>query len=54
VVPPPLDVLVVPEGVLPVATPPRYQEPMSVRLPFWSRKAAFGPTFETGERKEPK
>lgn len=41
-------------GSFPVAAPPRYQLPISVRRPSWVNIAALGPTFETEERKEPK
>ena len=41
-------------GMLPVASPPRYHEPMSVKFPSEVRNAAFGPTFETEDLKPPK
>ena len=43
-----------PFGMLPVPGNPRYQAPMSVNWPFWVNMAAFGPTFDTSDRKEPK
>lgn len=43
-----------PCGVLPVAVPPRYQLPMSVKSPFSVNIAAFGPTLETLLRNDPK
>lgn len=42
------------DGTLPVATPPRYQDPMSVSFPFCVRKGELGPTLETSDRKAPK
>ena len=43
-----------PFGLLLVAEPPRYQLPISVSLPSCVSIAAFGPTFETSLRKDPK
>ncbi|KAL8626405.1 hypothetical protein Q9189_007905, partial [Teloschistes chrysophthalmus] len=43
-----------PWGVLPVAVPPKYQLPMSVKSPFSVNIAAFGPTLETLLRNDPK
>jgi hypothetical protein len=41
-------------GMFFVSTPPMYQDPISVSLPSCVSIAAFGPTFETEERKAPK
>jgi hypothetical protein len=41
-------------GMFFVAPPPKYQDPIEVKRPFESSIAAFGPIFETDERKEPK
>ena len=43
-----------PSGTLPVAVPPKYQLPISVKSPFWVNIAALGPTFEALLRKDPK
>jgi hypothetical protein len=41
-------------GILLVAAPPMYQEPISVSSPFCVNMAALAPTLETSERKAPK
>ena len=41
-------------GMLLVAAPPRYHDPISVSLPSSVNMAELGPTFETSERKAPK
>jgi hypothetical protein len=41
-------------GMLFVAAPPIYQEPISVSSPFCVNMAALAPTLETSERKAPK
>ena len=41
-------------GMLFVAAPPRYHDPMFVRAPFSVRKEALGPMFETSDLKAPK
>lgn len=41
-------------GILCVADPPRYHDPMSVNSPFSVNMAELGPTFETSDRKAPK
>lgn len=43
-----------PRGTLFVAAPPKYQDPISVSLPFCVSMAAFLPTLLTSERKAPK
>jgi hypothetical protein len=41
-------------GILLVAAPPKYHEPISVKSPFCVSIAALAPTFDTEERKAPK